>query len=209
MKIIKKLMLITIILITLTLASCTKENTYEEYNFVILRINKPFNLDDLDNIFEIPLQEKLEQDYIGEITGDGYPLDEEGIPYATDIEFEIRETKMVEFINLIRTYKLPICSTIKYNNKLIDLNGTLEGLELKIKTNKKEKTNEIYEKIKTTFINDYTYTSNYNYNEEKIERIYLYTENIEELLPKIENFIKINFLENNITINKMHNNCEK
>lgn len=209
MKLIKKILLIVLIGISIT--SCSpKENyeDYEDYNFVILRINMPLNINDLENLFEIPLQEILEKDYIGEITGDNYHLNSEKFPCATDIEFEIRETKMEDFKNLIKKYKLPKNSYLTYNKKEKDLKGVLDGIELKINNLESEKIETIYKEIQVTLKEEYTYISNYNNNENLIEKIYIYTENINNLITKIEQYIKNNSLENNIKINELNNYCD-
>jgi len=195
-----------IILICLLIPACTPKENYEKYNYVILRINMPLNFDDLDNLFEIPLQEILEKDYIGEITGDALPLNKEKIPCATDIEFEIRETKMNDFINLIKTYELPEDSYLYYNEKKEDLKGTLEGLELKIDNLSNETVNNLYNEI--TALNKYKYISSYK-NNEIIERIYIFTNEINELTSEINNLIKNKQLENNITVLKMDNYCQE
>lgn len=201
----KTLKFIILISIAITTLACTKQENYEKYNYIVLTINMPLTYEDLDTFYENSLKEILEKEYIGEVTGDKIYLNKDQIPCKMDIEFEIRETKIKDFKKLIKNYILPKYSYISYNKTEEDLNGTLEGLEIKI-TNMNN-TNEIYEELKEEINNKNTYITSHK-KEEKVEIIYIYTSELETINNKLNKFLKIKEIENNVTINKITNYCE-
>ena len=90
-------------------------NSEEKYKYVNLRINMQLNLNDLEEYFENPIQNDMDKNGIGEIIGDGMPLDDDGFPYAVDIEFEVEKNKLDEFKDILKNYIFNI--TTKKNQR--------------------------------------------------------------------------------------------
>ena len=88
------------------------------YTYVNLRINMPLNLVDLEKYFEEPIQSDMDKNGIGEITGDGMPLDDNGIPYAADIEIEVEKSEIDELKNILNSYKLPSGSYLEIDGEV-------------------------------------------------------------------------------------------
>jgi len=63
-----------ILLVIFVITGCSTKKSENQY--VTLKINMPLNFDDLDNIFETSMSSYLEEKEIGEIIGDGSPVDD-------------------------------------------------------------------------------------------------------------------------------------
>lgn len=166
------------------------------YTYVNLRINMPLNLTDLENYFEEPIQNDMDKNGIGEITGDGMPLDDNGIPYAADIEIEVEKSDIDELKNILNSYKLPSGSYLEVDGEVVEEYGDLNVVELQVDNLSKERAEKVYSDLKEKMKDKYVYTSVYNYNYGKIEKIYFCGENMEEMQGIIDQYIEENNIEN-------------
>lgn len=166
------------------------------YTYVNLRINMPLNLTDLENYFEEPIQNNMNKNDIGEITGDGMPLDDNGIPYAADIEIEVEKSDIDELKNILNLYKLPSGSYLEIDGEVLEEYGDLNVVELQVDNLSKERAEKVYNDLKEKMKDKYVYTSVYNYNYGNIERIYFCGENMEEMQGIIDQYIEENNIEN-------------
>ena len=107
-------------------------NSEEKYKYVNLRINMPLNLNDLEEYFENPIQNDMDKNGIGEIIGDGMPLDDDGFPYAVDIEFEVEKNKLEEFKDILKIYKFPSGTYLEDEEEIIEEYGELHLAELRV-----------------------------------------------------------------------------
>lgn len=179
----------------------TKENLglaedEEYYPYVSLRINMPLSLTDLEKNFEIPMQKYMDEKNIGLITGDGFPLDEDGMPYASDIEFEVPESNLEELKNMIDSYKLPEGSYLEVDGEIVEEYEELEVVELRVDDLSKKKANKVYNDLKEKMKGEYEYSSVYDYAFGKIERIYFCGEDLEKMQEIIDKYIKENQIKN-------------
>lgn len=171
-------------------------NEYEEYPYISLRINLPLNINDLEEYFEIPMQEYMDEKEIGMITGDGFPIDEDGMPYATDIEFEVAESDLEELENMIDAYKLHKGSYLEVDGNVVKEYEDLEVFELKVDDLSKDKASKVYKYIKEKMKNEYVYCSVYDYAFGKIDRIYFCGENMEKMQEIIDKYLKEKQIKN-------------
>lgn len=150
----------------------------------------------LEEYFEIPMQEYMDEKEIGMITGDGFPIDEDGMPYATDIEFEVAESDLEELENMIDAYKLPKGSYLEVDGNVVKEYEDLEVVELKVDDLSKDKASKVYKELKEKMKNEYVYCSVYDYAFGKIDRIYFCGENLEKMQEIIDKYIKENQIKN-------------
>lgn len=109
-----KVNIVLFLLLVLFVSACSKsERLEEEYLAVTLRINDSLSFDELEQKYEDPLEEEL--DSIGEIIGDGMPLNEYGKPYAVDIEFDILKSEFNHFKEILGKYQFPEGSYLEIN----------------------------------------------------------------------------------------------
>lgn len=108
------------------------------YTYVNLRINMPLNLTDLENYFKEPIQNDMNKNHIGEITGDRMPLDDNGISYAADIEIEVEKSDIDELKNILNLYKLPSGSYLEIDGEVVEEYGDLNVVELQVDNLSKE-----------------------------------------------------------------------
>lgn len=167
------------------------------YTYVNLRINMPLNLVDLENYFEEPIQSEMDKNGIGEITGDGMPLDDNGVPYAADIEIEVEKSELDELKNILNLFKLPSGSYLEIDGEVIEEYGDLNVVELGVDNLSKERAEKVFNDLKEKMKDNYVYASIYNYNYYgKIEKIYFCGENKEKMQEIIDRYIKENGIEN-------------
>lgn len=181
------------------LSSKNKEIDEEELTYATLRINMPMNFDDLDEIFEIPMEDYMYKNSIGVISGDGFPIDEMG-PYATDIDFDIKLNKIDEFDDMIYSYKYPRGSYLEINGNIKTLEGKLLGLRLTFDNLDNDLIESIYLDLSNK-MSSYVYKSLCNFNEENI--IYYYGEDLNVMKSEIDDYIIDNGYSSNIIINEM------
>jgi len=180
-----------------------KENKYDNYLYIVLKINMPLNFDDLDNIFEFPMTDYLEEKEIGEIIGDGSPLDTYG-PYATDIEFEIKENKLEDFKKMLQTYTFPIGSYLEIEGKKDENTkefGELYGTRLVCNNLLEEEIEKIYTNLSNEIKENYIYKTIYQRKNDTI--IYYYGKNRKQLNEKINKYINENIYIKKIKIMNM------
>ena len=171
-------------------------NSEEKYKYVNLRINMPLNLNDLEEYFENPIQNDMDKNGIGEIIGDGMPLDDDGFPYAVDIEFEVEKNKLEEFKDILKNYKFPSGTYLEDEEEIIEEYGELHLAELRVEQLSEKRAKKVYEELKEEMKEYCTYVSIYNYNvNNKIERIYFCGENLEKMQEIIEEYIEKNDIE--------------
>ena len=171
-------------------------NSEEKYKYVNLRINMPLNLNDLEEYFENPIQNDMDKNGIGEIIGDGMPLDDDGFPYAVDIEFEVEKNKLEEFKDILKNYKFPSGTYLEDEEEIIEEYGELHLAELRVEQLSEKRAKKVYEELKEEMKEYCTYVSIYNYNvNNKIERIYFCGENMEKMQEIIEEYIEKNDIE--------------
>lgn len=171
-------------------------NSEEKYKYVNLRINMPLNLNDLEEYFENPIQNDMDKNGIGEINGDGMPLDDDGFPYAVDIEFEVEKNKLEEFKDILKNYKFPSGTYLEDEEEIIEEYGELHLAELRVEQLSEKRAKKVYEELKEEMKEYCTYVSIYNYNvNNKIERIYFCGENMEKMQEIIEEYIEKNDIE--------------
>lgn len=166
------------------------------YTYVNLRINMPLNLVDLEKYFEEPIQSDMDKNGIGEITGDGMPLDDNGIPYAADIEIEVEKSEIDVLKNILNSYKLPSGSYLEIDGEVVEEYGDLNVVELQVDNLSKERAEKVFNDLKEKMKDKYVYTSVYNYNFGKIDKIYFCGENMEEMQGIIDQYIEENNIEN-------------
>lgn len=166
------------------------------YPYVSLRINMPTNLTDLEKNFEIPMQEYMDEKNLGMIIGDGFAIDEEGIPYAADIEFEIPESNLEGLKNMLSSYKLPKGSYLEVDGEIVEEYEDLEVVELKVDDLSKNKASKVYNGLKEKMKGEYEYSYVYDYEFGKIEKIYFCGENLEKMQEIIDKYIKENKIKN-------------
>ncbi len=167
------------------------------YTYVNLRINMPLNLVDLENYFEEPIQSEMDKNGIGEITGDGMPLDDNGVPYAADIEIEVEKSELDELKNILNLFKLPSGSYLEIDGEVVEEYGDLNVVELGVGNLSKERAEKVFNDLKEKMKDNYVYASIYNYNYYgKIEKIYFCGENKEKMQEIIDRYIKENGIEN-------------
>ncbi len=166
------------------------------YTYVNLRINMQLNLVDLEKYFEEPIQSDMDKNGIGEITGDGMPLDDNGIPYAADIEIEVEKSEIDELKNILNSYKLPSGSYLEIDGEVVEEYGDLNVVELQVDNLSKERAEKVFNDLKEKMKDKYVYTSVYNYNFGKIDKIYFCGENMEEMRGIIDQYIEENNIEN-------------
>lgn len=171
-------------------------NSEEKYKYVNLRINMPLNLNDLEEYFENPIQNDMDKNGIGEIIGDGMLLDDDGFPYAVDIEFEVEKNKLEEFKDILKNYKFPSGTYLEDEEEIIEEYGELHLAELRVEQLSEKRAKKVYEELKEEMKEYCTYVSIYNYNvNNKIERIYFCGENMEKMQEIIEEYIEKNDIE--------------
>lgn len=167
------------------------------YTYVNLIINMPLNLVDIENYFEEPIQSDMDKNGIGEITGDGMPLDDNGIPYAADIEIEVENSEIENLKNILSFYKFPSGSYLEIDGEVVEEYGDLNVVELQVDNLSKERAEKVYSDLKEKMKDKYVYTSVYNYNYYgKIEKIYFCGENMEEMQGIIDQYIEEKNIEN-------------
>ncbi len=166
------------------------------YGYANLRINMPLNLTDLEQYFENPLQNDMEENDIGEISGDGMPLDDNGIPYAADIEIEVEKSEIEKLKNILSSYKFPSGSYLEIDGEVVEEYGDLNVVELQVDNLSKERAEKVYSDLKEKMKDKYVYSSVYDYNYGKIEKIYFCGENMEEMQGIIDQYIEENNIEN-------------
>lgn len=167
------------------------------YTYVNLRINMPLNLVDLEKYFEEPIQSDMDKNGIGEITGDGMPLDDNGVPYAADIEIEVEKSEIDELKNILNAYKLPSGSYLEIEGEVVEEYGDLNVVELEVDNLSKERAEKVFNDLKEKIKDNYVYVSIYNYNYYgKIEKIYFCGEDMEEMQGIIDQYIEENGIEN-------------
>ncbi len=153
---------------------------------VTLKINMPLNFEDLEEIYEYPMAEYMEENKIGEITGDGSPVGEFG-PYATDIEFTINEDKLSAFKAMLETYTFPQGSYLiidqEKDEKLGDF-GSLVGIRIIFNEIEMNQMGEIYSKLIEELDGLYWYNTIYQLDTMWI--VYYYGENIESIKQIVE-----------------------
>lgn len=201
------IMIVIIIVVLFCLISINviinKVNEKNNYIYATLKINMPLNFEDLDELFEFPMMEYMDKYEIGEITGDGSPMDEFG-PYATDIEFDIKEDKLEEFKKMIEDYRFPKGSYIEIDAKKdeqVGDFGDLLGVRLIFNNIDKNKIENIYSELNNELKGIYEYKTIYRY--QNITTVYYYGKNLEEIKGKLNKYIDDNSYSNNITVVEM------
>ena len=134
-------------------------NSEEKYKYVNLRINMPLNLNDLEEYFENPIQNDMDKNGIGEIIGDGMPLDDDGFPYAVDIEFEVEKNKLEEFKDILKNYKFPSGTYLEDEEEIIEEYGELHLAELRVEQLSEKRAKKVYEELKEEMKEYCTYVS--------------------------------------------------
>ena len=200
-----------IILSILVLVGCDRENSnsdkennvdnnIENYVEVVVNINMPLSFDDLDNYFELSLTEELEKNKIGEIIGDGSPIDEFG-PYATEIEIYINENKLKEFEDIISKYRFPKGSYLEINGKKQEEFGNLLGVRLMFDNLNDEEIQKIYDNLKENTKGRYVYSTlfkaNYRYT------AYFYGESLTTLKDELNKELLLQNVSENVSIMDM------
>ena len=153
---------------------------------VTLKINMPLNFEDLEEIYEYPMAEYMEENKIGEITGDGNPIDEFG-PYATDIEFTIKKEKLSMFKTMLEDYIFPKGSYLfigQEKDEELGEFGSLSGIRIifnEIEINQME---EIYTELTEDLDGLYWYNTIYQLDTMWV--VYYYGENIESIKQIVE-----------------------
>lgn len=171
-------------------------NQEEEYIFYTLMFNMPLSFDDLD-ILEEQLTNDLEKGDVGEIIGDGLPLGEYG-PTSTDIEIDVKKSKVDEFKKILENYKFPKKSNLNIAGTIEIEFGELEGI--RIVTSTSTNTENLYTNISEELENLYDYKTKIEYSNQTM--MYFYGNSNEELEKRINNYINRNKLEN-ISVHKM------
>lgn len=187
-----------ILLVIFVITGCSTKKSENQY--VTLKINMPLNFDDLDNIFETSMSSYLEEKEIGEIIGDGSPVDDYG-PYATDIEFDIQKSKIEDFKKMLTNYRFPKGSYFVFDDYKSELFGDLVGIRLVFNNLSTEKIESIYLELSELFVDSYIYKTIYQVNDKTT--VYYYGENIENLKNKISQYVEKHNLTHNISIMDM------
>lgn len=195
--------LVTIVLVIIVIIGFyinKKESENMNYIYATLKINMPLNFEDLDNLFEIPMSDYMDKYDIGEITGDGSPIDEFG-PYATDIEFDIKENKLNEFKKMLEDYRFPKGSYIEIEaekDEQVGEFGDLLGVRLIFNGIDNNKIKDIYANLSKELESIYKYKTIYEF--EGIVTVYYYGENLEIIKSELNKYIGDNSYSNNITV---------
>lgn len=188
-----------IVLLLLFIVGCSfqKEKSQEKeksnynpseksYIPVVLSINMPLQYDDLDQIFEFPMMDYLEKNDIGEITGDGFPVDEFG-PYATDIEFYINSSKLDQFRKMLAIYEFPKGSYLNIEEKKEELAGNILGIRLQFSNLNSTDIINLYSELSVFLQDFYTYKTIIELEDNKL--VYYYGKNRNDMKKKIEEFL--------------------
>jgi len=175
------------------------------YSVAELRINMPLSFDDLDNYFEFSLIEKLEEDEIGEVYGDGTPYGEYG-PYATDIEIEIDSNKLNELKDVISEYRFPKGSYLSIDGKIILEFGDLYGVRIVLSDSADSNLN-LYESLKKYLSEKYVYCTFISLN--NFDVIYFYGENLEILKEELIDYVNSKKLNDFLSISEMPDSIQE
>lgn len=169
----------------------------DSYLFVVLSMNMPLQYDDLDELFEFPMMDYLEEHAIGEIIRDGFPIDEFG-PYATDIEFYIDNKKWNQFKTMLENYEFPKGSYLDKEGVKEDLSSNILGVRLQFSNLSNEEILNLYLKLSDTLKDSYTYKTMIELETSKF--IYYYGKDRESLKKKIEEELTHQKLTEKVTI---------
>ncbi|MDE6285011.1 MAG: hypothetical protein K2M17_04625 [Bacilli bacterium] len=103
----------------------------DEKVFVLLHLNMALMPNDRGDLFEDPLNEILQKEKVGEVTGGGTLLNFKGMPTACDIEFSIYREKLEKFMSFLHRISeiMGKGSYIEFEDKKEEI-GVLEGLAL-------------------------------------------------------------------------------
>lgn len=175
-----------------------KERDYNAY--ATLKINMPLSFDDLDNYFEISLDEKLIDNNIGEVTGDGTPIDDNG-PYATDIEIDFDYGKIDQLKKIISKYRFPKGSYLEINGKKQEELGDLLGVKIVFNNLSYDDANNIYNSLKETIKDKYIYTTFINTNNKYLA--YFYSDDINILKSELTNYIVSKKIDDKLIMSDM------
>lgn len=148
---------------------------------ITLKINMPLNFEDLEEIYEYPMTEYMEEKKIGEITGDGTPIGDFG-PYATDIEFTINEDKLSAFKTMLETYTFPQGSYLiidQEKDQELGEFGNLLGIRIIFNEIEMNQMEEIYTKLTEELDGLYWYNTIYQLDTSWV--VYYYGENVESI----------------------------
>lgn len=169
-----------------------------DYVYVTLRINMPLNFEQLEEIYENSMSDYLEQNDIGYLEGDGYPVDDVFGPYAVDIEFDIKKDKMKEFKNMLKNYKFSKGSYISIGSKKDDTFGDLLGVRICFKDLNSINVEEFYESLSKEIEGFYVYKTLCDLSSKT--PIYYFTDNLKEMKRKINNYIDNSKYRNNVIV---------
>ena len=175
-----------------------KERDYNAY--ATLKINMPLSFDDLDNYFEISLDEKLIDNNIGEVTGDGTPIDDNG-PYATDIEIDFDYGKIDQLKKIISEYRFPKGSYLEINGNKQEELGDLLGVKIVFNNLSYDDANNIYNSLKETIKDKYIYTTFINTNNKYLA--YFYSDDINILKSELTNYIVSKKIDDKLIMSDM------
>ena len=182
-----------IFLLTGILAGCSskqEKSVSEQENSqtleVTLKINMPLNFEDLEEIYEYPMTEYMEEKKIGEITGDGTPVGDFG-PYATDIEFTINEDKLIAFKTMLEDYSFPQGSYLvidQEKDQELGEFGNLLGIRIIFNEIEMNQMKEIYTELTEELDGLYWYNTIYQLDTSWV--VYYYGESIESIKQIVE-----------------------
>lgn len=200
----KLVLLFSVFLLFFSITGCTRKKEEKDdtnrYVYVTLKINMPLNFEDLDETFIFSMTEYMEKEDIGEIIGDGSPVDEYG-PYLTDIEFDIRIDKIQEFRKMLENYRFPKGSIFISDDYKSENFGDLVGVRLVFDDFSSNEIEDIYSNLSKELDGYYIYKTIYEVNDKTT--LYYYGEDIGNLKNKINAFIENNNFIDYISIMDM------
>lgn len=162
-----------------------QDNELEDVNewiYTILHINMPLAFEDLDNYFEFPIMDALDESGVGEISGDGTPIGVDG-PYATDIDINIKKRDLEKLGQILSTFNFPKGTYLEVDEQNNVYFGDLCGVKLSFNNLTKKQIETLYNSLKENIKDLYVYTTLINFNE--MYRIYFYTSDLNTLKEKL------------------------
>ncbi len=171
------------------------EQTQDQEVYVNLHLNMRLMPLDRGYFFEDPIMEALEKKEIGEVTGGGTSLSEEGMPTSCDVEIYIKLSKKQEFIEYIKSLNnIAKGSYIEIEDEKLEI-GTLEGLNIMLdgislpsSVYKENDVNDVIDDMDKLLKGKGQFFS-YYYGE-RYTNLYFYGESYEEMKQIIEDYTK-------------------